>query len=137
ILSSRSRIGRGPIDRGGPFVIGKLQLVSNVPANGEFGETRNSKGSNDEIADKNADLRLRRKGPGKAYSAALLGCNIAPQQRLIAAECLLVPALRSREFTSQHIGGDHRECRALACQQRHTESGIADERDATTRPLRH
>src|SRR6516164_2102931 len=126
ILSSRRMIGKDRIDRGGPSVIGKAQLVSNVPAEGELGHTRDGEGPDDEIADKNADLRLRRKGPSKAHSAALLSCDIAPQQRLISAKCLTILPPRNGEFTGQNIGGDHRERRALPCQQRHAEGGITD-----------
>ena len=92
-------IGKDRIDRGGPSVIGKAQLVSNIPTDGELGQTRDGEGPDDEIADKDADLRLRHKGPSKAHSAALLSCDIAPQQRLISTECLAVLAL-CREFTS-------------------------------------
>src|SRR6516225_1859368 len=137
IPSWTSMIGRCPIDLAGPAVVGKLQVVGNVLANGELGQTRDGKGPDDQITDENADLRLRRKGPGKAHSAALLCCDIVPQQRLISAKCLAILPLRSREFTSQDIGGDHSVRRALPRQQRHSEGGVTDLCDATARPPRH
>src|SRR3974390_894525 len=97
----------GPVNPG-PDKIGKPQRIGNIPSYSKGGDTRNCKRPDDQIAHENAEICLRRKGTGKALSAALLGFDKAAQLRLVGAVRQLMPAMRGCELPRQHIGRDHR-----------------------------
>lgn len=57
----------------GPGICRKIELIDNIPAEGEPGETRYGRGSDHLIADKQSPSRFRRKSASKPLRTSLLG----------------------------------------------------------------